>query len=362
MENINNGDFIDVYVLKTLNEIKNIVKREINLEKNKEEETDKKMFLILKNLINSNFKNLQRDPKGNLIYTLLPIVDKEENEKVRLSMVLYYTALYYDNIDLLKDLLKENIQFERNYRIKLQYLDKSISSKFDREEYIRNIKNHGDMFINFAESIDDLSEEDREKYIIRFFKLFNMKYEDICEYLKNDRRYCELGHLFDKNNLDTFEDNSYKNADLKQLELINRCHRDKYQEETCVRLNHLIQNTSFSNYLCDYDLMMRLYNDEELFDIDNEIARFLSYFSKSEEMLNKALEFIKIRPSLAFKATLITRERFMSINNYLLIEMLEHMEKHYLIVNNHNLDILSKTMIPKTGIKRLLKIYKRNDK
>ena len=46
MENINNGDFIDVYVLKTLNEIKNTVKREINLEKNKEEETDKKMFLI----------------------------------------------------------------------------------------------------------------------------------------------------------------------------------------------------------------------------------------------------------------------------------------------------------------------------
>ena len=50
----------------------------------------------------------------------------------------------------------------------------------------------------------------------------------------------------------------------------------------------------------------------------------------------------------------------MEISNELLIEVFDHMNKHYLVVNNHNLDILTKTMAPKTGIKKLLGFYKRN--
>ena len=40
------------------------------------------------------------------------VVDEKENKRVRLSLVLYYTALYYDNVDLLHELLKENVKFE----------------------------------------------------------------------------------------------------------------------------------------------------------------------------------------------------------------------------------------------------------
>ena len=108
MEKIGKNDFIDIYVLKTLNEIKGIVKHEIKLEKEREMEIDKKMAIVLKDLINANFKNLQMNPNGDMIYTLLPIVDDKENEKIRLSFALYYAALYYDNVSLLHDLLKEN--------------------------------------------------------------------------------------------------------------------------------------------------------------------------------------------------------------------------------------------------------------
>lgn len=117
METINKTDFIDVYVLKTLNEIKDTVTRNIKLNKEKEDEIDKKMLLVLKDLINANFKELQ--------------VDEKENEKVRLSLVLYYIALYYDNVDLLHNLLKENVMFDEGWYINHQYLDKSISSKFE---------------------------------------------------------------------------------------------------------------------------------------------------------------------------------------------------------------------------------------
>ena len=58
METTNKNDFIDVYILKTLNEIKNLVRQNINLKPEKEKETDEKMKLVLKDLINANFKNL----------------------------------------------------------------------------------------------------------------------------------------------------------------------------------------------------------------------------------------------------------------------------------------------------------------
>ena len=86
MEKANKNDFIDVYVFKTINEIKNSVSRNIKLDPKREKETDERMAEILRDLINANFKNLQMNPKGDLLYTFLPIVDKQENEKVRLSL------------------------------------------------------------------------------------------------------------------------------------------------------------------------------------------------------------------------------------------------------------------------------------
>lgn len=359
MEN-NKDSFIDVYVFKTLNEIKDVVRREIKLEKVKEDETDKKMFLVLKDLINANFKNLQRDPEGNLIYTLLPIVDERENEKVRFSLELYYVALYYDNVSLLQDCLKENVDFRKNYSKDFQYLDKSVSSKFEREDYIKYLKRIGATFYSFNRSIQDLSDEEREKYIIRFANLVNLKYEDMLAYI-NDRR-CDgnLSCLFSKGNLDKFEDETYSFAKGEQLYFIDRCVSTSLGEEARKRLNNLLQTTDYCKILRNFDLMMKLYSDEELFTLDYDISLFLDKFSKSDEMLKKALDFVSLRSDLCLNCSFISENRFMEINNCLLIEALDHMHRYYLVVNNHNLDILTKTMIPKTGIKKLLGFYKRN--
>ena len=251
METINKNEFIDIYVLKTLNEIKRDVKWEIDLDKEKEEDVDRKMSLVLKDLINANFKNLQMDPKGNLIYTFLPIVDEQENKKVRMSLALYYTALYYDNVELLQDLLKENINFKRDYTINLQYLDKTISSKFERKKYVEMIKICGDIFRNFVVSIKNLSDEEREKYIQRFVKLMNIKFELIRNSILSratnyyDRNQYEL--IFNKNNLDTFTDETYIKATKEQLNFINSCESNCYKKETCERLNNLMQTRNFSN-------------------------------------------------------------------------------------------------------------------
>lgn len=363
MEKANKSDFIDVYVFKTINEIKNSVSRNIKLDPKREKETDERMAEILRDLINANFKNLQMNPKGDLLYTFLPIVDKQENEKVRLSFVLYYTALYYDNVELLQLMLKEDINFVQScWQYNLAYLDKSISSKFDSKDYVAYIKRFGYVFMSFAKTIENLPEERREAYIAKFSSLFKVKYEEMIEAANEYRGWnSPLEYLFVKGNLDTFEYNTYRYADPKQLELISFCNGRKYNEETTKRLNHLIQNTSYSNKLHDFDLMMKLYTNEELSTLDIGISRFLSEFSETEEMLQKAIEFVSLRPDLVSRGMCLEKDRFMNTSNYILIEAMDHMEKHWLVQNEHNFTILSKTMAPKVALKRVFGAYKKRD-
>ena len=351
METINKNEFIDIYVLKTLNEIKRDVKLEIVLDKDKEEDVDRKMSLVLKDLINANFKNLQMDPKGNIIYTFLPIVDEQENKKVRMSLALYYTALYYDNVELLQDLLKENINFKRDYTINLQYLDKTISSKFERRKYVEMIKICGDIFRNFAVSIKNLSNEERENYIQRFVKLINIKYELIRNsILSRTTNYWDrnrFGSIFNKNNLDTFNDETYIKATKEQLNFIDSCESNCYKKETCERLNNLMQTRNFSNYLYNLDLMMSLYTDEQIETLDYWINIVINKFSQTDESLNKIIDFIQRRPDLARRLIGSEREEFVKIDNITLIEMFDNFK--FINTMRDNVYLMAKAVKPKVA-------------
>ena len=357
METTNKNDFIDIYILKTLNEIKGTIKCNIKLDKEKEEEVDKKMAIILTDLINANFKNLQKDPNGNLIYTLLPIVDKEENKKIRLSLVLYYTALYYDNVDLLRDLLKEKIGFEGNWHINLQYLDKSISSKFERKKYIEMIKTCGYIFRNFAKSIENLTEEEREQYIQKFVKLINLKYDLICDIISKKQWYerSRLEHLFEKANLDTFTDETYIQATDKQLDLINYSYTDNYSKDTRDRLNNLMHTKGFSNCLSNLSLMLKLFTDEELETLNRNISWAISNFSQTKESLNKIIDFIKRRPDLASSIITISNETFMKFDNFTLIELCDKLI--YPDDRKEDLNTIAKFLKLKIALKKALGAY-----
>lgn len=355
METTNKNDFINIYVLETLNEIKGNIKCNIKLDKEKEEEIDKKMATVLNDLINANFKNIQKDPKGNLIYTILPIVDEYENKKIRISLALYYTALYYDNIDLLRDLIKEDIEFNRNYHINFQYLDKSISSRFEKEKYIEMIKTCGYIFRNFAKSIEGLTEEKKEQYIQRFVKLINLKYDLIKNILNKKTCYDELEHLFEKANLDTFTDETYIKATEEQLRLINNSYRENFSEEVRDRLNNLMKTKGFSNHLSDLSLMMKIYTDEELCTLDYFISRAISKFSHTEESLNKVVDFIKRRPDLGPSIITISKETFMNFDNFTLIELCD--KYNHLHNKEKDLSMIAKLLQLKIALKKALGAY-----
>ena len=212
----------------------------------------------------------------------------------------------------------------------------------------------------FVKSIKNVDYNEREKFITRFVKLFNENYEHISNYLRNHDCNSNLSGLFDRGNLVNLDDESYRLASDKQLECINSLGGFELSESNRERLNKLIQNTEFASRFYDIEFVMNLFNDEELMTLSYDASYFLSKRSKNDEMLNKALDFFKLRPDLCWECSFLTEIQFMEISNELLIEVFDHMKKHYLVVNNHNLDILTKTMVPKTGIKKLLGFYKRN--
>lgn len=366
MGKIEKNDFIDIYVLKTLNEIKSTVEKNIKLDKEREMEIDKKMTIVLKDLINANFKNLQMNPNGDMIYTLLPIVDDQENDKIRLSFALYYAALYYDNVSLLHDLLKENIRFDDiTYHINLQYLDKEISSKFERTEYIKMIKTCGNIFRRFIDSIEELPEEERKKYIDRFVKLINIKYDLISEMMSEKSElllyfFNNLEYIFDKGNLDIFTDETYIRANKEQLRLIQQCKGKSYLKETKTRLNNLMQNKDFSKYLCNFDLMMKLYTDEQLETLDYNISLALDKFSDTEESLNKIIDFLQMRPDLARVITVVaSQEDFMRVDNFTLIEICVLRMKGFLYKVDFDKEVIMAK--PKAVLKKALGTYKKRE-
>ena len=111
------------------------------------------------------------------------------------------------------------------------------------------IKTCGYIFRWFINSIEKLPEEERKKYIDRFVKLINIKYDLICKIISEktwDSCFNRLEYVFDKNNLDTFTDETYIKATDKQLRLIEQCQGESYSEETKIRLNNLMQDKDFS--------------------------------------------------------------------------------------------------------------------
>ena len=365
MDTLNKDDFINVYVLNTLNEIKTSVKENIKLDKNREDITDKKMLAVLTDLINANFKNLQKDPNGNIIYTLLPIVDEKENKKVRTSLALYYTALYYDNVELLQDLMRANINFNGDYgKINLSYLDKSISSEFARKEYIDLLKECDFVFNFFHKSIEGILPPKREEYILRFKKILEIKHEVIAKIYKSDQ-YSSIKGVFSKKHLDAFSDETYLLASAEQLLMIGSFNDEGISNANKDRLNNLMQTQGFSNCIYNYDLMLTIFPDEKMSYIDYYMSKAIAAHYETTESLPKILDFINRRPDLAFEVSLIPKEKFKEIDNDTLIEICDYSDKHLLssyLRGSEECDRLAKKVKPTVAIKRVLGRYKRTSK
>lgn len=344
-------EFIETYIYNTLNEIKGYVKQVIVLDSIQEEETDKKMSVVLKELIDANFKNVNVDGYGNLVHTLLPLTDSKENDKIRRTLILYYTALYNDNVELLNKMLKEEIDFGYQlHDLKLYYLDKDITSKFGEEEYFQVIKDCGYLFRFFNITTRKLQKDEREKYIIKFTNILKTRQQDLV----SNNGY-NFYHLFTKDALDIFEDASYYYSTKEQLQMMSGYGADLINiknEDTIRRLNDLVQSTAFCQKFMNTDLMFRLFTDEELQRMGFWDSCFFDRFSHTPEMLDKAMDLFQKNRGATKLTGRISFKTFMEIDNDILIKIYEGVDS---MPNEDWIKLKASTMKPKSMIKRIFK-------
>lgn len=349
--NLNKRDeFLETYIQNTLNEIKGYVKQVLVLDSASEEETDKKMAIVLRELIDANFKNVNVDGYGNLVHTLLPLTDDKENDKIRRTLILYYTAIYYDNIELLNKMLKEEIDFGYQlHDLYLYYLDKSITSKFEEEEYLKVIKECGGLLKEFNFTTRNLPNDEREEYITRLTNILKERQEDLVPNCNNRHNFY---YLFAKKNFDIFDDASYYYSTKDQLQMMASCgerwNNSIKNEDTIRRLNDLIQTTAFKEYFYNFDLMFGLFSDEELQEMDRWDGHFFYSFSHTPEMLNKAMDLFKKNRRATKLTGRITPKTFMEIDNDILIKIYDSVE---IMPDEDWIKFKASTMSPKTMIK-----------
>lgn len=96
-----NKDYEKVYARTFLNEVKSRVRQnKMKIEGDKEKEVDLKLEEVI--------KDLSFEENGNVTKYMVKSLfsnNTEETERVFSTLVVYYAALYNDNVDLLKELL-----------------------------------------------------------------------------------------------------------------------------------------------------------------------------------------------------------------------------------------------------------------
>lgn len=270
-------DYKDIYAKKFLNEVKvNIKENKIKLSKDLEKEIDKKMVEVIKG---------QSD---NILRGMSLNTGQETEERMMCTLMLYYTALYYDNIEVLNKLLELGYNFGNNRKnLNLFVLDKRITSQFDIEQYYELLEKQNIIFKNFYYSLTDQKIDTKltEDEIINIFcRILNKNPQVTKAEIKSYYSHPLHEELLTKKTLSYFPEDVILNAtESQKLNIIVRLNGNSQgltlTEESLSRLIYLMKNHNFSTNM-DYGWNKGLneLTDEELLKIDKSHRSIFSEY------------------------------------------------------------------------------------
>lgn len=269
------NEFIEVYCCAIIKDIKKYVRKKIkfncdevqDFSGNRAEKTDKKMYRILTDLCSA-------DNNSSFLVDFDSFKKKGKIKKELMKyLILYYTALYFDNVDLLKTLLKGGFSFgKKNKKLLLCALDSDISSAFCDSEYLEILGRANHVFEPFYKSISEDSYKDRKKYIARFANILKKR---------QDLDYSIAEGSLTKEALDMFEDETYLKVDDSQLSLISdfgllECPLFK-EEKNIKRLNKIMQESDFCySFIEEGEELFNYMTDEEIKSVSCEMGEALT--------------------------------------------------------------------------------------
>ena len=280
-----NNNYKKIYSKKIFDNVKyEIGKNRVMLHGEKEKEVDAKLLNIINGLIDKEKITLNND--------------EEANKEIICSLMLYYTALYNDNVNLLNELLERNYDFNVD-EPKLFVLDKRISSHFDRDLYFYFLEYQATLFKKFYYSLGDFEiNVSDEESISDFCSILNKNPQVAYSEEKN---YCGeniISNLLTKKTLACFDQDTILNATEKQKRnIISRVGYFEYNNDDVLkRVIKLMKYNDFFVYLTNpWSDVFEQFTDEELIKINQYDENLLI---KYYDFKTRKIDFNKVRKEI----------------------------------------------------------------
>lgn len=263
-----NKDYEKVYARTFLNEVKSRVRQnKMKIEGDKEKKVDSKLEEVI--------KDLSFEDKGNttkyMVKSLLSN-NTEETERVFSTLVVYYAALYNDNVDLLKELLDKDFYFGyKRSSLNIGVLDKRLSSKFKREDYIKLVKCQSDSFHRFYYGLSYVNRKKDDDFYIDKFSSIMKKTIPSLDSEKKNTPFDEVGSCDIVKALEYFDEDAILNASINQRKHIigeSDSYLKKLDLNDVNRVNLFLRDTNIELKLFQLVRLLPNFTDEDILKID----------------------------------------------------------------------------------------------
>ncbi len=303
--------YMDVYAKTLLNEIKSRIRRNrVKLSGENERETDIKMVEIIKGLCVDN--------NGKCISKNLSFRSEEDEERVFCTLMLYYVALYNDNISLLNELLEKGYVFgNKRYDLKLFALDKRISSQFDKKAYFELLDNQSFLFRTFYYSLDSSADVTDEESINSFCSILNKDPKVAFSEEKNFKDENTIYALLTKETLAYFGEEVILNATEKQKkDIISSVPLHMLDSAEIIRIINLMRDHNLSLRLGRLSKeILKEFSDDELIKINGHKEDLLRkyYDFDTGEIDFESIRKIITAPSVQLQETKTNKKKILCL-------------------------------------------------
>ena len=271
-----NKDYEKVYARTFLNEVKNCVRQnKMKIEGDKEKEVDLKLEEVIKDLSFEDNGNVTKYMVKSLFSN-----NAEETERVFSTLVVYYAALYNDNVDLLKELLEKEFNFgHKRSSLNIGVLDKRISSKFEREDYIKLVKCQSYSFHKFYHGLSYIYRKKEDEFYIDKFSNIMKRTLLSLESEEKKTPFDVVGPCDIVKALEYFDEDAILNASTDQRKFIideSDSYLKKMDLKDVNRVNNFLRNTNIKLALFQLIRLLPNFTDDEILKIDelfNENSR-----------------------------------------------------------------------------------------
>lgn len=293
-------NYQDIYVENMLRKIRAEIKKcYIDLDKEKSKKTDNLMKEVLKEV----YTTVKEKQTVLDVLNLVSEKDKKSapQEKLNETLVLYYYALYNDNIDLLQQLLASDFSFYASFNsLELSVLDERISKKIPRDLYLHLVKNQSKIISNFYSSLRSIDKEDpekAEKLRVSFANILT-KNPNVTE--RAERRHF-ASELYEKlltaDVIDSFDEDYLINAQENQKELINNTADSVSNVKIKLfRIKQLLEDyPKFSSKIILTEDILKMLTNKEIYEMSETDIEFYNY-ALFQHTQKQAHELLRLNP------------------------------------------------------------------